>query len=180
MSSTQPNMVLFFTDQLRADALGCYGNQICMTPNIDRLAGDGVIFNNAYTTSPVCSASRSSLMTGLYPHNHGVMLNTHIAPAWSRGLDRQVPVFSNILKNSGFNVGLAGNIGYSFSRSVSENQFDYYVLEVSSFQLDHILNFRPDISVITNITPDHLDRYCLLYTSPSPRDRQKSRMPSSA
>ena len=63
MPSTQPNIVLFFTDQLRADALGCYGNQICKTPNIDRLATQGVIFNNAYTTSPVCSPSRASLMT---------------------------------------------------------------------------------------------------------------------
>ena len=50
MPSTQPNIVLFFTDQLRADVLGCYGNQICKTPNIDRLAIQGVIFNNAYTT----------------------------------------------------------------------------------------------------------------------------------
>ena len=84
MSFTQPNIVLFLTDQLRADAIGCYGNEICKTPNIDRLAKQGTIFNNAYTTSPVCSASRTSLMTCLYPHNHGVMLNTHIGPAWSR------------------------------------------------------------------------------------------------
>ena len=126
MSSTQPNIVLFFTDQLRADALGCYGNQICMTPNIDRLAGDGVIFNNAYTTSPVCSASRSSLMTGLYPHNHGVMLNTHIAPAWSRGLDRQVPVFSNILKNSGYFLDYVGKWHVHQDIRPEEYGFDIY------------------------------------------------------
>jgi len=82
-----------------------------------------------------------------------------IAVTGTNGKTTTSKLIYHILKNSGFNVGLAGNIGYSFSRSVSENKFDYYVVEVSSFQLDHILNFRPDISVITNITPDHLDRY---------------------
>ncbi len=64
-----------------------------------------------------------------------------------------------ILKNAGLNVGLAGNIGASFARQVAQEEFDYYVLEISSFQLDNIQNFAPHITVITNITPDHLDRY---------------------
>ena len=80
---TRPNIVLFLTDQLRQDALGCYGNTVCETPNLDRLADAGAAFDFAYTTSPVCSPARASLLTGLYPHNHGVMINTHIAPAWS-------------------------------------------------------------------------------------------------
>jgi len=64
-----------------------------------------------------------------------------------------------ILKNGGFHVGLAGNIGVSFARQVAEQDFDYYVLEISSFQLDDIDQFAPHIAMITNITPDHLDRY---------------------
>ena len=64
-----------------------------------------------------------------------------------------------ILKNSGLHVGLAGNIGSSFSKQVAEEDFDYYVLEISSFQLDDIDQFSPHIAVITNITSDHLDRY---------------------
>ncbi len=64
-----------------------------------------------------------------------------------------------ILKNAGFNVGIAGNIGTSFARQVAQDEFDYYVLEISSFQLDNIKNFAPHIAVITNITPDHLNRY---------------------
>ena len=82
-----------------------------------------------------------------------------IAVTGTNGKTTTSKLIYHILKNSGFNVGLAGNIGYSFSESIVENQFDYYVLEGSSFQLDHIINFRPDISIITNITPDHLDRY---------------------
>jgi UDP-N-acetylmuramoylalanine--D-glutamate ligase len=65
----------------------------------------------------------------------------------------------HILKNAGLNVGLGGNIGKSFARQVAEENYDIYVLEVSSFQLDGNDKFRSHISVLTNITPDHLDRY---------------------
>ena len=64
-----------------------------------------------------------------------------------------------ILKNAGLNVGLAGNIGMSFAKQVAEEDYEFYVLEISSFQLDDIDQFAPHIALITNITPDHLDRY---------------------
>ena len=64
-----------------------------------------------------------------------------------------------ILKDAGLNVGIAGNIGNSFALQVAEHDHDFYVLEISSFQLDDIQDFAPHIAVITNITPDHLDRY---------------------
>lgn len=65
----------------------------------------------------------------------------------------------HILKKAGLNVGLAGNVGKSFALQVAENDFDYYVLELSSFQLDGMYEFKADIAILTNITPDHLDRY---------------------
>lgn len=65
----------------------------------------------------------------------------------------------HILKKAGVNVGLAGNVGTSFARQVAENDFDWYVLELSSFQLDDMYDFKADIAILTNITPDHLDRY---------------------
>jgi UDP-N-acetylmuramoylalanine--D-glutamate ligase len=65
----------------------------------------------------------------------------------------------HILKNAGLNVGLAGNVGQSFALQVAEKEYDYYVLEISSFQLDGMFDFKADIAVLTNITPDHLDRY---------------------
>ena len=64
-----------------------------------------------------------------------------------------------ILKDAGLNVGIAGNIGKSFAFQVAQMNYDYYVLEISSFQLDDIIDFAPKISLITNISPDHLDRY---------------------
>lgn len=65
----------------------------------------------------------------------------------------------HILQQAGLNVGLAGNVGKSFALQVAENQFDYYVIELSSFQLDNMYTFRADVAVLLNITPDHLDRY---------------------
>lgn len=64
-----------------------------------------------------------------------------------------------LLKSAGLNVGLGGNIGKSFAWQVADNKYDAYVLELSSFQLDGIIEYRPDIAIITNISPDHLDRY---------------------
>lgn len=64
-----------------------------------------------------------------------------------------------LMQEAGLNVGLGGNIGKSYALQVATEHFDYYVLEVSSFQLDDCYAFRPDIAIITNITPDHLDRY---------------------
>lgn len=65
----------------------------------------------------------------------------------------------HILKNAGINVGLAGNIGESFAKQIANETYDWYVLELSSFQLDGMFEFRADIAMLLNITPDHLDRY---------------------
>jgi len=69
----------------------------------------------------------------------------------------------HLLKTAGLNVGLAGNVGKSFAWQVADNNYDYYVIELSSFQLDGIVDYRPDIAIITNISPDHLDRYDYKY-----------------
>ena len=77
----------------------------------------------------------------------------------SNGKTTTTSLIYYLLKNAGLNVGLGGNIGKSYAYQVATEHFDYYVLEISSFQLDDIYDFRPDIAIITNITPDHLDRY---------------------
>lgn len=77
----------------------------------------------------------------------------------SNGKTTTTSLIYHILKTAGLNVGLGGNIGVSFARQVAEQHFDYYVLELSSFQLDNMYDFKADIAVLMNITPDHLDRY---------------------
>lgn len=77
----------------------------------------------------------------------------------SNGKTTTVCLIHHILKSAGLNVGVGGNIGNSFARQVAEENFEYYVLELSSFQLEGLNDFRADIAVLLNITPDHLDRY---------------------
>lgn len=82
-----------------------------------------------------------------------------IAITGSNGKTTTTSLIYEILKKQKLNVGLAGNIGFSFARQVAQENFDIYVIEISSFQLDDVKSFKPDISILTNITPDHLDRY---------------------
>jgi arylsulfatase A-like enzyme len=103
----QPNILLILTDQHRLSALGSYGRTPCRTPNLDRLAAEGVRFENAYTTCPVCSPARASIITGQYPHRHGVLTNCGASgPVWnipdhSRMLPRQ-------LQTAGYRCGYSG------------------------------------------------------------------------
>ena len=82
-----------------------------------------------------------------------------VAITGSNGKTTTTLLTYHILKNAGLNVGLAGNIGESFAKQVINDTFDYFVLELSSFQLDNCYDFKADIAVLLNITPDHLDRY---------------------
>lgn len=77
----------------------------------------------------------------------------------SNGKTTTTTLLYHMLRKAGLNVGLAGNVGKSFAWSVAEDDFDYYVIELSSFQLDGMYDFRADIAILLNITPDHLDRY---------------------
>ncbi len=77
----------------------------------------------------------------------------------SNGKTTTTSLIYHILKSAGLNVGLAGNIGSSLALQVATEQHDYYVIELSSFQLDNMYDFRANIAVLMNITPDHLDRY---------------------
>lgn len=82
-----------------------------------------------------------------------------IAITGSNGKTTTTSLIYHILKNDDLKVGLGGNIGKSFAKQVADENFDYYVLEVSSFQLDDIQNFRPHISLLLNLSQDHLDQY---------------------
>ena len=77
----------------------------------------------------------------------------------SNGKTTTTALMHHICKHAGLNCALVGNIGYSFARQVAEEPKEWYVAEISSFQLDDIETFRPEIAILTNITEDHLDRY---------------------
>lgn len=82
-----------------------------------------------------------------------------IAITGSNGKTTTTTMIYQILLSAGYDVAMVGNIGYSFARQIATDPKKYYVVEVSSFQLDDIVHFRPNIAVLTNITEDHLDRY---------------------
>ncbi|NKI25697.1 UDP-N-acetylmuramoyl-L-alanine--D-glutamate ligase [Arenibacter sp. 6A1] len=84
---------------------------------------------------------------------------TIIGITGSNGKTTTTALVNHLLKEGGLKVGMAGNIGDSFAKMVANTDVDYYVLEISSFQLDGVVDFRPNIAILTNITPDHLDRY---------------------
>ena len=96
-----PNILLLMTDQQRWDAMGCSGDWV-ETPNLDRIAGEGVQFTNCVTTSPVCIPTRLSLATGLYPHNTGVWNNmNHTMPA-------ETPTWMQTIRDAGYRTSLFG------------------------------------------------------------------------
>jgi arylsulfatase A-like enzyme len=105
---TPPNIVMVVADQERSDVLGCYGSRICRTPNLDRLAAEGVRFETCLAPTAICSPSRASLLTGRYPHGHGILNNTHEADALRLELPEGMPTYSQLLHDAGYRLGYVG------------------------------------------------------------------------
>ena len=95
----QPNVLVVVSDQLHHRALGCAGNEVIQTPHLDRLASQGVRFENALCPTPFCSPTRASLMTGLFPHQHGIVTNLRDD---SPGLNPDVPTTEQALASAGY------------------------------------------------------------------------------
>lgn len=110
-------------------------------PMVRRLAGQGTRIVSEIEFASRYDAAKKICVTG------------------SNGKTTTTSLIHYLLQQAGLNVGLGGNIGKSYALQVATEKHDYYVLEISSFQLDDCYEFRPDIAIITNITPDHLDRY---------------------
>ncbi len=109
-----PNIVLIFTDQHLKTFLGCYGSQVCRTPNLDRLAARGTVFDNAYTTSPICSPARASVQTGLYPFKHGMQTNIFMHGCMLHELPDSPALLSRRLAAAGYTPYYTGkwHLGY--------------------------------------------------------------------
>lgn len=98
----KPNLLFVFTDQQRSDTLAAYGNSKIKVPNMNQLASESTVFKNAYVTQPVCTPSRASIMTGLYPHNHQSIENN--AP-----LREDIPsIAEHVSPEDGYKIGYIG------------------------------------------------------------------------
>src|SRR5512143_707416 len=98
---------MIVSDQERADVLGCYGGP-CATPTIDRLAADGVRFDVCLAPTAICSPTRASFLTGLYPHGHGILNNTHEPDALRVELAPGVVTWPALLRSAGYRLGYVG------------------------------------------------------------------------
>jgi len=107
-SADRPNILLILTDQHRLSAVGCYGDTPCETPNLDRLAAEGTLFTTAYTACPVCSPARATIMTGQYPHRHGVCSNVHNLGCSTHELPDGPHLLSRRLAEQGYRCGYSG------------------------------------------------------------------------
>ncbi len=123
--SEKLNVLFFITDQMRADHLGCAGNPMIKTPNLDALAKDGVRFSRFYCSNPVCMPNRATFFTGLYPSLHGVRCN-------GINLDPEIPTITQTLHNAGYHTASMGKIhlnwlaqGYSRKFKSYEAWFDW-------------------------------------------------------
>ena len=104
----KPNILYIMTDQQRLSALGCYGKTVCQTPHLDKLAEQGVLFENAYTVCPVCTPARATILTGRYPHIHGMCCNTHNIGCSVHELTDKPELLSRQLEKLDYQIGYTG------------------------------------------------------------------------
>lgn len=105
---SQPNVIFIIADQHRGDALSAAGAPIVRTPALDNFARSGIRFTRAYTTMALCSPARTSIMTGLYPHTHKIVSNTHGAGSVSSEVSPKHAMWSEVLQRAGYRAGYVG------------------------------------------------------------------------
>ena len=117
----KPNILLLFTDQHRLSAVGAYGSTPCLTPNIDGLASEGVRFENVYTTCPVCTPARASIITGQLPHNHGMVQNIEDKYTPVHELSDGPNLLSRQLQRAGYKLGYTGkwHLGSKYTKKLN-------------------------------------------------------------
>ncbi|HIK91304.1 MAG TPA: DUF4976 domain-containing protein, partial [Planctomycetes bacterium] len=127
----RPNVVMIMTDNHGAWTLGCYGNQDIRTPNIDRLAEEGTLFDNAFASNPVCSPTRATTLTGLLPSQHGVHCflrggHLQVGPDARCTLD-EITSLPEILRDAGYSCGLVGKWHLGGNMTPQEGFDDYWI-----------------------------------------------------
>ena len=127
-TTARPNIVFILTDDQRADALGYAGNALIRTPEMDRLAAEGVYFHNAFVTTPICAASRASIITGTYERTHGYTFQQPPLPP-----ARIAESYFTLTRKAGYHTGFLGKLGVSFENQLDTTLFDVYQPERTGF-----------------------------------------------
>jgi arylsulfatase A-like enzyme len=122
----KPNILMIVTDQQRRDTIGAYGSQVAQTPAVDRLARDGMTFDYAFTPCGLCSPTRSSLLTGVYPHTHEVLTNVQLHPVRTQ-LEPEADILASGLKGAGYRLGYVGKWHVNAYKDPRAFGFEQYV-----------------------------------------------------
>ncbi len=178
-SARPPNIVFLMTDNHRWDLLGCEGNEIIQTPNIDRLAERGTRFTNTFCTTSICAATRASILTGDFRREHGY---TFTMPAMSvQRMDRSYPA---LLKQAGYRTGFVGKLGVEVDPRAPGRMFDFYRRRIASStrnpyyreaadgQVRHVTTINGDDAVEFIRTSSQDRPFCLSvsFSAPHPED----------
>ncbi|MBS5800538.1 MAG: sulfatase-like hydrolase/transferase [Clostridiales bacterium] len=156
------NILLIFTDQHRADTLSCYNQDtLCQTPYIDALTRESVVFNNAYTTCPVCSPARSSLMSGSYPSKTGMETNLYQSGCRTHELQDTPYLLSRRLQTVGYNLGYTGkwHLGLGADKAGSSEGRSVVAQQVKGFMdsaaYEHYGTLPTDVGFVGDNFPGH-------------------------
>ncbi len=156
-----PNIVFILTDDQRWDALGYAGNDIIQTPNMDKLAAEGIYFKNAFVSTPISAASRASIMTGLYERAHQY---TFMQPPVSEELIKQS--YFNLLKQAGYYNGYFGKFGVWFKNRLDTTLFDEY----KPYKTDFYYRLTHNNTKHEHLT-DIMEQHAVDFIKDAPTDR---------
>lgn len=168
----KPNIIFILTDDQRWDALGFAGNDIIHTPNMDKLAAEGLYFENAFVTTPICSASRASLFTGLYERTHDFTFGK--PPLQDAYMANSYP---NLLKKAGYRTGFVGKFGVKVNEGIEDSIFHQmdktfwpYLKEVEGEEV-HLADINGDLAIdFINASTDRPFCLSLSFWSPHADD----------
>ncbi|ELZ20521.1 sulfatase [Haloterrigena salina JCM 13891] len=167
MADSRPNVLFVLTDQERYDCTAPEGPPV-ETPAMDRLSSEGMRFSRACTPISICTSARASLMTGLFPHGHGMLNNSHEADAIRPNLPTDLPTFSEELTDSGYDCSYTGK--WHVGRDQTPEDFGFSYLGGSDKHHDDIDEAFREYREERGVPPGEVDLEEELYTGDDPRD----------
>ncbi|MCH8216449.1 MAG: sulfatase [Planctomycetes bacterium] len=162
----RPNIILMFADDQAKESMGYTGNTVIQTPNMDRLAGDGVFFENAFVTTPICAVSRASILTGQHMRRHGI--EDFATPLSDEALDHTYPV---LLRDAGYRTAFLGKFAVGnpkpehAKRALPAHRFDMW------YGFPQNINFKQEVDGEERYLTDEMTTRAIEFMQSTPKDQ---------
>ena len=158
------NIIYILIDDMRFDSMSCMGHPFLKTPNLDKLAAGGVLFNHGYVTTALCSPSRASILSGQYAHTHGVLNNTTALP-------QETPIFPALLQKNSYETGFIGKWHMGGESDAPRPGFDHWIsFRGQGIYNDPVININGESKKVDGYITDLLTGYALDFIK---KDREK-------